>query len=416
MRYKDVDKTLPEIARELNVATVVEGTVYQAGENVRIRVQLIEVFPQERNLWAHTYEQPMTEVLAMYNEVARAIADKTRIKLTPEETTRLTNVRQVNPEAYTACLKGMSHWYKLTPPDFDVAQQYFELALENDPNYALAHTGMFLVLTSRAQITGLVAPSEVMSEARSFLLRALELDDTLVEAHFAMAVMKTWFEWDWEAGEAAFLRAIELNPNFAMARVYYSNLLCYMGRPEEAIAQAERALELDPLNSMFMGMYGNALVLLGRYDEAIVMARKAIRTSPNDPAGLSILWESLHLKGQYEEALAEAKAFFIGQGSPIADVMSSGYEPGGYLEAMRSAAETMAAFSKQTYISPYFIAMMYALAGEKEKTLEWLEKGYEIKDLLMPYIGGHGVFNNLLYDDPRYLDLLRRMNLPEGKQ
>ena len=347
--------------------------------------------------------------------MSRAIADKIRVKLTAEETARLSNARQVNPEAYEACLKGMSHWYKLTPPDLDVAQQYFELALEKDPNYALAHTGMFLALHSRSQM-GWAPPGEVIAEARPFLLKALELDNTLPEAHFAMAALKTWNEWDWEGGEASFLRAIELNPNFSMARVYYSLLLCQLKRPEEAIAQAERALELDPLNSMIIGIYGNALVLLGRYDEAIVMARKAIRTSPNDSAGLNMLWESLHMKGQYEEALEAAKALYTGQGlTPIADVMSSGYETGGYSGAMKSTADMLAAFSQETFIGPVWIAFAYSFAGEKEKALEWLEKGYEIKDPMMPFIGGHGVINNLLDGEPRYQDLLRRMNLPVGK-
>jgi len=164
-------------------------------------------------------------------------------------------------------------------------------------------------------------------------------------------------------------------------------------------------------------MYGNALVLLGRYDEAIVMARKAIRTSPNDPAGLTVLWESFHQKGQYEEALGTAKAFFIGQGlTPIADIVSSGYETGGYSGAMKSAADTLAAFSQETYISPAWMAFVYAFSGEKEKTMEWLEKAYEIKDPLTPFFGGHGgALNSLLRDDPRFQDMMRRMNLPEGK-
>ncbi len=415
MQFKGVEKSIPEIARELKVDAVVEGTVYQLGESVRVTVRLYDALPEERSLWTETYDRAMTDVVVMYSEMARSIADKTRVKLTAEETARLRNARQVNPEAYEAFLKGMSHWYKLTPPDLDVAQQYFESALEKDPNYALAHTGMFFVMHSRSQM-GWVPPGEVIAKARPFLLKALELDNTLPEAHFAMAAMKTWNEWDWEGGEASFLRAIELNPNFSMARVYYSMLLSHLKRPEEAITQAERALELDPLNSMFMAMYGNALILLGKYDEAIVMARKAIRTSPNDPAGLSILWESFHMKGQYEEALGAAKAFYTGQGlTPIADVMSSGYETGGYSGAMKSVADTLAAFSKETFIGPFWIAFAYGFTGEKEKALEWLEKGYEIKDPSMPFIGGHGVINNLLDGDPRYQDLLRRMNLPTGK-
>jgi len=228
MQYKGVEKSLPEIAQELNVDAVVEGTLYQVGENVRIRVQLIDALPEERNLWAQTYERAGTDVLVMYGEMARAIADNTKVELTADEKTRLASASQVNPEAYEACLKGMSHWYKLTSPDFDVAQQYFESALENDPDYALAHTGMFLVLAGRAQL-GLVPPSEVMEKAKPFLLKAFELDNTLVEAHFAQAAMKTWIEWDWEGGEAAFLRAIELNPNYAMARVYYFEFVVLYG-------------------------------------------------------------------------------------------------------------------------------------------------------------------------------------------
>jgi hypothetical protein len=372
-------------------------------------VRLYDALPEERSLWTETYDRAMTDVVVMYSEMARSIADKTRIKLTAEETARLSNARQVDPEA---CLKGMSHWYKLSPPDLDVALQYFESALEKDPNYALAHTGMFFALHSQTQL-GWVAPGEVISKARPFLLKALELDNTLPEAHFGMAALKTWNEWDWGGGEASFLRAIELNPNFAMARVYYSNLLCFLKRPEEAIAQAERALELDPLNSMFMAMYGNALILLGRYDEAIVMARKAIRTSPNDPIGLTVLWESFHQKGQVEEALEAAKTFFIGQGlAPIADVVSSGYETGGYSGAMKSAADTLAAFSQETYISPAWMAWVYAFSGEKEKSLEWLEKAYEIKDPLIPFFGPHGgALYSLLHDEPRFQNMMRRIGL-----
>lgn len=415
MQYRGSDKTLPEIARELNVDALVEGSVQLVSDHLRIRVQLIDALPEEQNLWGNTYEKAKTDVLVMYSEIARAIADKTRIKLTEDETTRLTTARQVVPEAYEACLKGMSHWYKLTPPDFDVAQQYFESALRKDPNYALAHTGMFLVLAGRAQL-GLLPPGEVMEEAKPYLLKAFELDDKLVEAHFAQAAMRTWLEWDWEGGEAAFLRAIELNPNYPDARVYYSNLLCYLNRPDEAIAQAEKALKLDPLNSLFMGIYANSLVLLGKYDEAMIQARNSLKTSPNNPVGHSIIMEVFHIKGQYEEALTEAKAFFTAMDQePFVEIIEQGYAKDGYSGAMRSAAEAMAEFSQQVYIPPWFIAFIYSASGDKEKTLEWLEKGYALKDPNMPYIGGHGIIDNLLHDDPRFQDLLRRMNLPPAK-
>jgi len=414
MQYKDTDKSLPEIAQELNVDALVEGTVYQIGENVSIKLQLFDALPEERSLWTERYDRPATEVLMMYGEVARTIADQIQIKLTADETSRFAGARQVNPKAYEACLLGWSHWSKLSPADLETARQYFESALEEDPDYALAHAGMFLALITRGQI-GLVPAGEVLPEAKPYLLKALELDNTLAEAQFAMAAMKTWWEWDWEGGEASFLRLIDLNPNYAMGRAYYSHLLCYLNRNEEAAAQGALALELDPLNSLYMSMYANTLLLLRRYDEAIAQCRNALRTSPNNPQAHAILWEVFHSKSQYGEALDGAKAFYEAlELTPVVEAMSSGYETGGYPWAMHAAAETLAAISQQVYIGPCFIAFPYAAAGETEKALECLEKGFEIGDPNMPYME-EPIFADLLGDEPRYQDLLRKMNLQVGK-
>jgi TolB-like protein/Tfp pilus assembly protein PilF len=415
MRYKDTDKSLPEIARELNVDALVEGTVHEVGEHVRLQLQVFDALPEERNLLAQTYERAGTDVLMMYGEIARAIAGKLNVKLTAEQETRFAQARQVNPKAYEACLLGWSHWSKLSPADLETAQQYFETALEEDPDYALAHAGMFLALITRGQI-GLVPAGEILPVAKPYLFKALELDDTLAETHFAMAGMKTWWEWDWEGGEASFRRLIELNPNYAVGRAYYSNLLCYLKRNEEAAAQGALALELDPLNSLFMSMYANTLYFLRRYDEAIAQSRNALRTSPNNPQAHACLWLVFHLKRQYDEALDGAKAFYAAlELTPVVEAMSSGYETGGYPGAMHAAAETLAAISQQVYISPCFIAYPYAAAGETEKALECLEKGFEIRDPNMAYME-EPIFVDLLNDDPRYQGLLRKMNFPVGKQ
>jgi TolB-like protein/predicted Ser/Thr protein kinase len=412
MRYKDTHKSLPEIARELNVDALVEGTVHQVGENVRLQLQLFDALPEERNLLAETYERAGTDVLMMYGEIARAIVGRLHVKLTAEEETRFVKARQVDPEAYAACLQGMSHWYKLTPADLDAAQGYFESALEKVPNYALAHTGMGLVLVGRAQM-GLIPPGKAGEDAGPFLSRALELDDSLPEAQFAMAAAKTWLEWDFEGGEAAFLRTIKLRPSYAMARVYYSNLLCILKRYDEAAAQGKRALELDPLNSLVMGIYANSMIFMGRYDDAVVQGRKALRTSPNDPIAHNILWEALHLKRQYDEALEEAKAFYAAlELTPVVEAMSRGYESGGYRGAMRAAGETLAAiFQQGAYFAPFMIAYPYAAAGETEKALEWLAKGIEVRDQNMPYIlPDHSILQEALSGDPRFQDLMRRVN------
>ena len=413
MRYKNTDKSLPEIARELQVDALVEGTVYRVGDNVRVRLQLIDALPEERNLWAQTYEQPVTDVLVMYSEMAHAIADNIQVKLTAQEETRLAGARPINPEAYEAYLKGLSHWYKLTPPDLDAALEYFESSLEKDPDYALAHSGIALVWIGRNQM-GLAPPSEAMPKAKASAQKALKLDDTLTEVHYTSALIKTWMDWDWQGGETAFQRAIEINPNNSLARVYYSNLLCCLERTDEALEQAEIALDLDPLNSLVQGIYGNTLALARRYDDAILHARNSLRTSPHDPVGHNILWEVLNKKGQYEESLSEAKAFFTGLGlAEIAEAMTRGYETDGYLGAMRIAAETLVAFSQETYISPWFISFVYSFAEEKEQALTWLERAYETNDPIMPYLVTPAF--DILRDEPQFQELLRKMNLPTGK-
>ena len=267
------------------------------------------------------------------------------------------------------------------------------------------------------QIDNVLIHLAAFRSCESVLMRkAQSLDDTLAEVYYALALIKTWSDWDWEGGETAFKRALEINPNYPDARVYYSNLLCYLGRPDEAVAQGERALELDPLNSLLMGIYGLTLGMIGRNDEAIMQARNALRTSPNDPPAHSLLWEVFHIQGRYDEALVEGKAFFTGiDMAPLVGLMEQGYEKDGYFGAMRLVADTMAAFSKETFVPPWYVAYVYAFAGEKEKTLEWLEIAYKKKDPNLPYIGGEGVVTNFLYDDPHFQDLLRRMNFPITK-
>ena len=413
MQYKKSEKSLSEIARELNVDAVVEGAVHLVGENVRMRIQLIAALPKEQNLWGRTYERDKSDVFVMYSEMARAIANEIQIKLTPQEEILLARPLQINQEAYEAYLKGLSHFYKLTPLDLETAQGYFESALERDPNYAQAHTGIALVWIGLQQM-GAVPPSEATPKAKEAVRKAESLDDTLAEVYYAQALIKTWSDWDWEGGEIAFKRALEINPNYPDARVYYSNLLCYLGRPDEAVAQGERALELDPLNSLLMGIYGLTLGMIGRNDEAITQALNALRTSPNDPPAHSLLWEVFHIQEKYDEALVEGQAFFTGiEMAPLVELMKQGYEKDGYFGAMRLVADTMAAFSKETFVPPFYVAYVYAFAGEKGKTLEWLEIAYEKKDPSLPYIGGEGVFTNFLHDNPHFQDLLWRMNFPK---
>ncbi len=410
MKYKGEKKPLPEIARELRVDAVVEGTVHKVGGNVRIRVELIAALPEERNLWAQTYDRSVADVLVMYSEMARAIAGKMRVKLAPQEKTRLASARQVNAEAYEAYLKGQFHFYKLTRPDLDSALRYFEFALDKDPNYAQAYAGIASVWVGRQQ-QGFVPTREAAPRAKAAAAKALELDNTLAEVHYTLAGIRTWTDWNWEGGAAEYRRAIELNPNYPDARAPFSHLLNIMKRPEEGMVQIKRALELDPFNALFRGFYAMDLMYARRYDEAIEQLRETLKTSPNDLIALSTLRSAYHLKHMYTEALEVWKASYAARGDHEAEeALARGFAEGGYQGALQRAAETLALRSRTTYVPPWQIGTLYTRAGKKDKALEWLEKAYEAHDPNMPYLSVDPIFD-ILRDDPRFQDLLRRMKL-----
>jgi len=411
MQYKEVKKSLSEIARELNVDAVVEASVLTIGGKVQIRAQLIQV-STEKNLWAQSYEREISDIMVLQSEMARAIAQEIKVILTPQEESRLASARPVNPEAYEAYLKGMFHLYKLSPQDSEIALQYFELALEKDPNYALAYAGISQAWSVLQQM-GFVPPSEAAPKAKAAVMKALELDSTLAEAHYTLAAFRTWTEWDWEGAETAFRQAIELNPNYPYARAGYSHLLNIMRRPEEAMAQIERALELDPLNTLFQAFYGSDLMFVRRYDDAIAQFQKVLRTVPNHGVALNMIWITFHNKGMYEEALAGAKVWYAAVGyREVEEALARGYTEGGYRRAITRAAETLEARSGTTYVLPQEIAQLYVLAGKNDRALEWIERSVEARDPNIVYIGVLPEFDSLR-DDPRFQDLLRRMNLPD---
>jgi TolB-like protein/Tfp pilus assembly protein PilF len=410
MTYKGSNKTVDQIGRELGVDYLLEGSVRREGDQVRITAQLIQVRDQA-HLWAQSYDRNVGSILAVQGEVARAIAGEIKIAVTPEETKRLASARPVNPDAYEAYLKGRFHWYKLSRVHLDTALEYFQLAREKDPNYALAYVGIAYVWASRGDC-GLVSSREAFPKVKAAALKARELDDTLAEVHELLANVRFFYEWDWGGAEREFQRAIQLNSNSAELRFYYSDFLISMRRPQGWKAEIERALELDPFNFFLQCFFGWHLLYLRRYDEAILQLRKALCKEPNFPAAHLALWGAFHRKGMYEEALAEAKKFFLLLGSSeVAEALARGYADSDYRGAMRLAAEKLAARSKQAYIPTLRIARLYAHAGEKDRALEWLEKAYEEREPPLVHLRVGWDWHSLR-DDPRFQSLLRRLNFP----
>jgi TolB-like protein/tRNA A-37 threonylcarbamoyl transferase component Bud32 len=410
MRFRGTKTPLSKVANELKVDALITGAVLRSGDRVRVTAQLINP-KTEAQLWARSYERDLRDILALQNDIVSAITREVKVRLTPQEETRLASARQVNPEAYDAYLKGQYEWYKLNRQGLDSALKYFELALEKDPEYAPAYAGVSRVWAGFQQ-QGFMSSAEATPKQKAAALKALELDNTLAEVHFMLAGINIWTDWDWPGGDREFRRAIELNSNYADARIYYSHLLSYMGRPKEAAVEADRGLTLDPLNTLVQDIYAMYLMQARRYDDAVAVLLNILKTSPDDALGLSTLRSAYHMKRMYKEALEIWKASYAAKGDHEAEeALDRGYAEGGYQRALQRVAETLAERSKTTFVTPWQIATLYTRAGINNEALEWLDKAYQTHDPNMPYISVDPIFDPLR-NEPRFQDLLRQMKLP----
>ncbi len=409
MRCKGTDKSLPEIARELGVDAVIEGTVRRAGNQVRITVQLIEA-ATDKHLFAESYQRELRNILALQSEVAQAIAREIKVAVTPEEEARLARARTVNPEAYEAYLKGRYQLSKWTEDSTKKGMEYFRRAIEIDPGYAPAYAGLADAYYGLSNLY--LPPREAMPKARAAALKALEIDERLAEAHTSLAMVKAFYDWDWEGAEREFKRALELNPGYADAHLWYGCHLVGVGRSEEALAQAKQAQDLDPLSPGINGYGGLVFYLAGQYDQAIERARKAIEMEPT-PIAHWVLGLAFEQKGMYKEAVAEyRKAVSLGGGPQGQAVLGHGSAVSGQTSEARKILAQLMALSKRTFVSGYGIATIYAGMGEKDQAFGWLEKAYEQRAENLVWLKIDPRFESLR-DDHRFQSLLRRLNFPE---
>ena len=411
LRYQKTDKPLRQIARELGVDALITGSVVREGDRVRITAQLINAATEEQ-VWAERYERELRGVLSLQNEIVAAVAREVKLRLTPQEQARLASARPVNPEAYEAYLKGRFHADKLSREELNTGLRYFQLALEKDPNYALAYVGIAYVWQMLGD-AGFLPPRETVPKWKAAMEKALALDDTLAEAHASLGSYRFLREWDWAAGEREYRRAIQLNPNYAEAHFAYSDFLMVMGRTEEWKAEIQRSLELDPLSFFFECFYGWHLVYVRRYDEAIGVFRKVLAAQPGFSSAHMGLWGAFYKKGMYQEALAAAKKFFavLGDREVVESLDRAGAEAG-YRGAMKRAGDALAARSERSHVPGVRIARVYAHAGENDRALDWLEKAYERRETPMVHIGVGWDWDGLR-SEPRFQSLLRRMKLPQ---
>jgi TolB-like protein/Flp pilus assembly protein TadD len=411
MHYKGVRKPLPEIARELQVEGIVEGTVLRSGEQVRISAQLIHA-PTDTHLWADSYDRDLHDILALQAEVAQAIAREVQVKLTPQEQAHFAQVHSVDPDAYEAYLKGRYHWNKRSREGYGKAVQYFQQAIAKDPTDAIAYAGLADCLTSLS-LWSLVVPDEGCGKAQGLALQALEIDPGLAEAHASLAWATIWYEYDFLAAEREFERSIELNPRYATAHHWFGWFLGMMGRYEEAYTESKRAIRLDPHSSVIHFGLGFIYWCARRYDQATEQYEKALELDPNSAQAHWGLGVACLDKCVYERAIAAArKAVELSRGAPIVVAsLGEAYVAAGYREEAQKILEHLRELSKQQYVTPYFVGRIYAALGKKDEALRWLETAYRERDPWMLLLKTEARFDGLR-SDARFQDLLRRMNFP----
>ena len=410
MAYKRTNKPLPQIARELNVDAVVEGTVLHSGDQVRITAQLIEA-SSDKHLWSQSYEGELRDTLALQNQVARAVADQIRINLNAQERTALKSVRVVNPQAYESYLKGRYFWNKRTADALRVALAYFNQAIDEDPKYAEPYSGLAdtYALLGDWQYAAMT-PKEALPKARAAATKALELDSTLGEAHNSLAFCLDGFDWDFDSAGKEFRRAIELNPGYATAHHWYAWHLSLVGQNEEAIVEMKKAEGLDPLSIIINADLAELLVLAHYYDESIRQSRKTIEMDPAFALAHNQLGQAYLQKQMPHEAITELqKAVQLSAGSPtcIANLARAYAASGKKSEAVKLLSD-LKKRSNASYSHASEIAVVYAALDDKAQAMNWIEKGYQ--ERFNPGVLLRPGFDPLR-SDPRFQDLLRRIGL-----
>jgi len=412
MQYKGSKKPLPQIARELNVDAIVEGTVQRSGNHVHVTANLLYA-PTDRHLWAESYESELGDVLVLQGKVARSIAGEIGIKLISQEQIRLASARPVNPEAYQAYLKGKYYTNKWTEEGFKRAVASFQQAIDFDPTYAPAYGGLAEVYMWLA-VWGLQPSAETYPLAKAAALKALQLDDGLAEAHAVLGQIKFAFDWDWSETDQELKHAVNLNASSSAAHFWYGLFLTAMGRSDEAISETRKALELDPLTPTTNLQLGWVLYYARRYDESIAQLKKTLELAPDlGYANMELAWNYAG-KHMYAEAVAECqRAVSLAPGEQVT-LGSCGRVyglAGRHQDALR-LLDRLKRLSARGYVDPYNVAILYDGVGEREHVFEWLERGYREHS---PSLYGLRIdaWSDQVRSDSRFQDLLHRMNFPK---
>jgi DNA-binding winged helix-turn-helix (wHTH) protein/TolB-like protein/Flp pilus assembly protein TadD len=391
---------------ELGVESVLDGQIQRSGDRIRVTARLINV-SDGKQLWADQFDEKFTDIFTLQDLISEKIISALELKLTGEEQRRLTKRYTENVEAYQLYVNGRFYWEKRTEEGLQRAIEYFTEAIEKDPNYALAYAG----LADSYALLGVfhLAPKEAFPKAKEAALNALRIDDRLGEAHAALGHIKVQYEYDWAGAEKEYKRAIDLNPNYANAHLFYSIHLAMMGRFNEALAGANRAQELEPSSLFIYTGVGVSLYYARRYDEAINQLKRVLDMNPNIDLARSVLGHAYLQKGMYEQAIAEFQKRMTPATGTYGDLGQAYGLSGRRGEALKEIYE-LHELSKHRYVAAYNLALIYASLGDKNNALDWLEKAYEDRSTLLIWIRVDPRLDNLR-SEPRFKAVIKRMGL-----
>lgn len=413
MRYKGTGKSIDQIGRQLGVDYILEGAVRRAADRVRVTAQLIQVSDQT-HLWAESYDRKVAEIFAVQKEVARRIANSLAIELLPAQQAALTRPPTASPLAHEAYLKGLYYWNKFTEDGSRKGMVHFEQAIKEDPRYARAYAGLALCNARLGGVFSSLQAKETFPRAKTAALKALQIDDTLSEAHGSLGICRLFYDWDWVAAEKQFLRALELNPGYALVHHEHALYLIVMARLEEALAEEKQALELDPLSLLFNTVLAWVFYFAKQFDQAIEQCRKALELDPNFPMAHWHLGRVYEQKGMFEEAiLALQRAVTLSGTSPVCVAeLGRAYAEAGHRDEAVKALDELRELSKRLFVSSYFIALIYAGLAERQQTFEWLERAFEERSFWLIFLNVEPTFDSLR-SEPHFQNLRRRVGLSE---
>lgn len=407
LSYAETEKTIKEIASELNVDAIVEASLLKADDQINIQFNLVNAFPEERQIWSKTYEIAKENIVNLYSEVAKTVANEINFKLTPQTKDLLNKGHSVNPEAYELYLKGRFSLASLTPKGIDIAEKYFLRSVEIDSQFAPAFGALSGIWIAKKQLN-LVSPEEADPKMEEYLAKAFELDSTDAEVWRWQASKLANTDFNWTASNYAMEKSLEINPNFSEARAFYAHFLMIQNRWNEAWEQINRAIKLDPFNPLIQGFRGIMLLHQGRYDEYLSLF-EPLDNSALANTGLLI---SFSVTKQYDKAIEHLKRIIkTGDQMEINIILEETYKSKGFREALNVTADALSKIDESNYLWTGKIMMLYLLAENREKSLYWLEKMYIRRDPNLPYYAIIGPFTKAYQEEPQYIEIMERINL-----